>query len=475
MSSSPPPPPLAGSPALQHAGIQTTTSALEAAPENLLVRGYNKRSLAALEPEFVDNSDINAMAPSSAILQSDFLVKDDNHNLDDKVDMADRVILSHAPLSPPAPLPKRVRYAPSNNEPTAADYALLNPVIQPSNEEAANTHHTRSRSSSSSPSSTSDSSSRPNRPHSVSRRRSIADLVPSSGRRTSVLMDEPEATTIYGEPVDSSSAGLAMDISDDEPPAPPALASTYPGSSKLTAGNAARRNSVSSAKKGIQRPVRIQLLDKAESEQIREQARRDSVSSDMDQDQQDQEDDHDSDSQERRILQSRVDDQSDVALQKEDPAVHDWDKEELDDEENSSATPSSMGESPMPYESTERRRSIANDIRRAAGTSGAGTEESKHSSRRSGRGASSRKDRDDDEDDDHWDPLLDPEREVAVMTEDQEAELHNVHLRLENQRDFQDAASLDLGEDDAQAVNEDGQYGGAIEDDDEGEDYWENR
>ena len=50
-----------------------------------------------------------------------------------------------------------------------------------------------------------------------------------------------------------------------------------------------------------------------------------------------------------------------------------------------------------------------------------------------------------------------------------------MHVKLENQREFQNAAGLNLDKGDTQALNEDGQHGGPIEDDDEGGDYWENR
>ncbi|KAF9915578.1 hypothetical protein BX616_005836 [Lobosporangium transversale] len=517
-----------------HGSIQTTTGTLEPAPEVLLTRGYPKRSLAALETEFVDNNDINSMAPSSAVLQSSFLIMDDAHNLEDKVDKSDHVTLPQSQSSSAQPPPKRVRYGSLENEPTATDYALLEPIIHPDKDNTIPRarRHSAAASSSIVPSQTSHPT--------MSRRRSLADLVHSSSQRPPVVLDEAEATAAYGEPIDTSSPSLGMDIDASEQPPTPVM-SRYPGSSQVAAGinsssptatessntptyqrhdsdknnvqtsvtggrssgprspssvrspsslfmpsqqshtTASHRRNSTSAKKGFQRPVRIQLLDKAESEQIREQARRDSASS-GDQEQRDRDDDSETFiPQDGIILRNSMgsDNDSDIALLKEDPSIHDWDKEELEDEENGSSTPAYGGEPlSLPLETSQRRKSLENDIRRAANASGKPTGALPR--RRPGREGdnsynnSSNGDDNEDEDDD-WDPLRDPEREIAVMSEDQEADLHNVHLRLENQREFQDAASLDLGEAESQAVNEDGQYGGSIQEDDEGEDFWENR
>ncbi|KAF9995106.1 hypothetical protein BGZ65_009270 [Modicella reniformis] len=304
-------------------------------------------------------------------------------------------------------------------------------------------------------------------------------------------MDEPEATAIYGEPLDCSPDGLKLDnLEEEQPPfSSHELSSKYPRSSKFSASssssnsnsfdleltNGQRRNSTSS-KKGVQRPVRIQLIDSAESEMLREQVRRASTSDQSaswnPEDEAIQEDTT-GDDDGNVILINDSDNEADIALPKEDPTIHDWDKEELEDEMSGSEISSSTRDSspqPQPRDKNRLRRDVmmvsspdtdfelrrtSSRIRHAAST---GRTRSNHH-----------------DDDDDWDPLLDPEREVPAMSEDQEADLHNIHLRLENQREFQDAAGLDLGEDDAQAVNEDGQYGGKIEDDDEGEDYWENR
>ncbi|KAF9564572.1 hypothetical protein EC968_004455 [Mortierella alpina] len=498
-----------------HGLIQTTSNTLEPAPEMLLTRGCDKRSFAALEPEFVDSNDINGMAPASAVLQSDHLVIDDDHNLDDKVDMSSRVILTTAPsdTSQP-PVPKRTRLSLGDIQPSAADFAQLQPIIQPdSKREPRDQPGHRHRHA--------DTREPPEKTHSLSRRRSIADLLPPSSHRAPVDVDEPEATVIYGEPMDSSSATLALEASEDEDLSPPALTTQYPGSkgagssfppalkdlhqvderrfspmrrpSALNSGSSAnnsrqnsisqdprhsasskanstlfmpashssgpldqRRSSTTSLRKAPQRPVRIQILDEAESEKILERSR------------------HDASLDEELLLsqqssqtlsqdpyrQHNIDSDADVALPKEDPGIHDWDEEELEDEESGTSTPTATtGTSTPQFLTSDSYSSNMHD----ASTSLKAKQQRK------------RNDDDDDHDDRDRDMLRDPEREIAVMSESQEADLHNMHVRLENQREFQDAAGLDLGEYDAQALNEDGRYGGAIEADDEGDDYWENR
>lgn len=224
-----------------------------------------------------------------------------------------------------------------------------------------------------------------------------------------------------------------------------------------------RRNSTCS-KKGVQRLIRIQLIDGAESEELQEQVRRASTSeqsSSWSPDHGPIEEDSAVD-EANLMLMSDTDSEGDVALPKEDPTIHDWDVEELDDEGSRSDTSSStrnLSRMPQVLGRSSLRREADFELKHT-------------SSSRTRHFAGTGRDRDDDDD---WDPLRDPEREVPAMSEDQEADLHNVHMRQENRREFQDAAGLDLGEGDALAVNEDGQYGGAIEDDDEGEDYWENR
>ncbi|KAF9080541.1 hypothetical protein BGX23_001992, partial [Mortierella sp. AD031] len=156
-----------------------------------------------------------------------------------------------------------------------------------------------------------------------------------------------------------------------------------------------------------------------------------------------------------------------TVLPKEDPTIHDWDQEELEDEEESTPSPASLTSGNVPREETirslnKRQRQFERDRRRAAFEGGSSQ-------------TSSDQENNSDLDDDNDDPFLDPERDSAFMSEAQEADTHNVHLRLENQREFQDAAGLDLGEEETSNINEDGQYGGMIEDDDEGEDFWENR
>ncbi|KAF9949303.1 hypothetical protein BGZ72_008911 [Mortierella alpina] len=502
-----------------HGLIQTTSNTLEPAPEMLLTRGCDKRSFAALEPEFVDSNDINGMAPASAVLQSDYLVIDDDHNLEDKVDMSDRVILTTAPSNTTRPpVSKRARLSADDIRPSASDFAQLQPIIQPDSkretgDESGHRHrHTYSRE-------------QPAKSHSLSRRRSIADMVPPSSQCAPVNVDEPEATIVYGEPMDSSSAALALDGSEDEDPSPPALTTQYPGSkaaaasgsspetllkaqhhdnerrfnpmrrpSGLSSGSGGsdsrqnsipqdprhsasskatstlfmpashssgpldqRRSSTTSLRKAPQRPVRIQILDDAESEKIMEKSRHDaSLNEEVLLSQQSNQ----SFSQDSYKDLALDDSDADIALPKEDPVVHDWDEEELEDEESCASTPTATTGTSTPQFHTSD--SYISNMHDRTPTSTDTTQQR------------SRNDNDDNDDRDR-DILRDPEREIAVMSESQEADLHNIHVRLENQRDFQDAAGLDLGEDDAQALNEDGRYGGAIEDDDEGDDYWENR
>ncbi|KAF9366424.1 hypothetical protein BGX34_003045 [Mortierella sp. NVP85] len=493
MASPPPLPPTLAPTTAGHASIQTTTSILEPAPELLLTRGCEKRSLAALEPEFVDSNDINGMAPSSAVLQSDFLIMDDANNLEDKVGMAGRGLRTTSIPIPPAQ--KRVRYS-RENEPTASDFAQLEPVIQPYN-------RTEGRSPS-----TIRSGSR-----SLSLSKSTTGPDPLSSHIASVYTDQPERAVIYSEPVDCStdleekhsspqdrtpkdlrsSSHSPSNSPNSEPSSVKSMEvdSHYGGGDGKTShprptvsrssslfmptppAGGQRRNSTV-LKKGVQRPVRIQLIDGAESEALREQVRRASISEhsslwnrDLGQTKGGV-DDTDS------ILTNDSDSDGDIALPKEDPTIHDWDEEELEDDQSEIAS-STRDSSPMPQasgKSGESSRSIMKSIRKEAIASSSDTDFDRRripSKSRYNTGAGR------DRDGDDWDPLLDPERENPAMSEDQEAELHNVHLRQENRREFQDAAGLDLGENDAQAVNEDGQYGGTIEDDDEGEDYWENR
>ncbi|KAF9966598.1 hypothetical protein BGZ70_001856 [Mortierella alpina] len=503
-----------------HGFIQTTSNTLEPAPEVLLTRGCDKRSFAALEPEFVDSNDINGMAPASAVLQSDHLVIDDDHNLDEKFDMSGRVILTTAPSdATQPPVPKRTRLSQDDVRPTASDFAQLQPIIQPDSKREPgdqHVHHHRHTHAPREPPATS---------HSLSRRRSIADLVPPSSHRAPVNVDEPEAMVAYGEPMDSSSAALTLDDSEEEDQPPPALTAQYPGSKGTAASGSSsepalkdqhqdsehrfnpmrrpsgpssgssgsssrqnsisqdprhsassktnstlfmpashssgpldqRRNSTTSLRKAPQRPVRIQILDEAESEKIMEKSRHDASSNEeLFLSQQSNQTPH----QDPYRTLAVDDSDADIALPKEDPVIHDWDEEELEDEESGTSTPTATtGTSTPQFLTSHSYNSNMNDQVPVS------TQVEQQQKRND----------DEDPDDDDRDILCDPEREISVMSETQEADLHNMHVRLENQREFQDAAGLDLGEDDAQALNEDGQYGGAIEDDDEGDDYWENR
>ncbi|KAG0032259.1 hypothetical protein BGZ82_006605 [Podila clonocystis] len=517
---------------LPHGSIQTTTGTAEPAPEVLLTKGYSKRSLAAIEPEFVDSSDINGMAPSSAVLQADYLIMDDAHNLDDRYDMAPK---ANAP-DPPRDirLPKRVRYM-DDSKLTASDFAHLEPIITPKDEQPPTFFSASSSSTSSSAGlfrrNSSSSSSSSGHPHTQSRKRSIADLVPHSSSQEPVYLDETRAINEYGEPVDSSAASLAMDLSWDGPgplprvhhesievsgmikskimantndtmrlkepistasPAPSSSSSTtsksplfmppsrphlpHQDSSCSNNGSTDAKRTTPARKNSIQRPVRIQLLDEQESETL-DQARR--ASADQLDEEDDDEDHHGVVSHDASSLvqkKKRIGVTDDIALLPEDPIAHDWDKEELDDEDEDSnygSQPDSVSSSPRRRDPVYRKRkSIEEDIRRAAGED---DHRSHHRQRHHLSNAIDDDDGDDDDDESRDSLHGDPERDIAVMSEDQEADLHNIHMRLENQREFQDAAGLDLGEGESESFNDDGRYGGAIEDDDEGEDFWENR
>ncbi|KAG0266855.1 hypothetical protein BG011_000470 [Mortierella polycephala] len=498
--------------AIGHATIPTTTSTVEAAPEVLLTRGCPKRSLAAVEAEFVDNNDIDGSAPTSSVLQSDYLIIDDDDNLNNKVEMAPEVILTTQPPHPP--LFKRTRYS-SEHQLTASDYALLQPIIQPDSKRELGHQHNHGGHDHSS------------RTHPFTRKRSMADLIHASNHDAVVCFDEPEATAIYGEPMDSGSATLGMDVIGEEEQEHEqedvALATKYPGSTKTSTTKASnapspfkdlgsdpmstgrdngkdrknsisqipatnrnsssifmptshahtrphlRRNSSTNSKKEPPRPVRIQLLDQAESEMIMQKAQQNASPSSSSWDQ-DSQPSHDQDQ------DLRKGDDAEIALPREDPIVHDWDEEELQDEDSECDSISFVAEpdqlqAPSLAPMSTRRQSIVDSIRGDVDRNSEG----KSLAREGVRDTDNDNGDDEDDEDDDKDSLRDPEREVAMMSEDQEADLHNTHLRWENQREFQDAAGLDLGEDDSQAINEDGRYGGAIEDDDEGEDYWENR
>ncbi|KAG0377018.1 hypothetical protein BGX24_006840 [Mortierella sp. AD032] len=592
------------SPDKPHGGLQTTTNQPEAAPEILLTRGYSKRSLAAMEPEFVDSNTLDAHAPSSSVLQSDYLIIDDMDRLGEHLDMAGEVptpCSSGSQASPAAGganlslmtstgssesaaaahahAAKRVRYSfPDDGQPrpTAADLSILQPVIQPDNrrelggQQHGHHHHHQNNT----PQSNYNNNSNIITHKPVSRARSVADLLPSSTDVAPIDMDE-DASEALGDPVDSSNGMLAMEVEPSEEelihmrshgpvsgrvssaaaflepkkrvatdsiftphttaaegtsssttnnttvhsssfqttPSPEHKRSLSISSSSIgTPGHAHNsHNSHLSDKKGLKREVKIQLLDDMESKPILEEARRASI----DQLREAREDKKHpptsssstrttkpSDKIEEENEDEDVGEEKDTVLPKEDPTIHDWDQEELEDDENYDyddvdSTPSPAGSltsGNIPREETisslqKRQRQFERDRRRAAFLSSQPTSDndndedddennSSHSLRSSvpyNSSNSYRRNSDIEEDKD--DPFLDPERDSAFMSEAQEADTHNVHLRLENQREFQDAAGLDLGEGEAaeNVVNEDGQYGGMIEADDEGDDFWENR
>ncbi|KAG9071314.1 hypothetical protein KI688_005525 [Linnemannia hyalina] len=547
----------------------------EAAPENLLTRGYSKRSLAAIEPEFVDSNTLDAHAPSSSVLQSDYLIIDENGNLGEHLDMSSEVSpvagAGASAVGIPSPASsatsttavvggesggsghaaKRVRYTftdgdGSHGHPTAAELSVLQPVIQPDNslrreqggqQHGHHTHHHHS-----------------THPHSVSRGRSVADLLPSTTDVAPLDMDK-DASEAMGDPVDSSLGGLAMEVEPSEEErrhsqshgpvegrvtsaaafleptkrlatganpahhhtateslfttAPPTSASAHPLNQTIPLPERKRSLSISSIstfgtpgahsthladKKGLKREVKIQLLDEMESKPILEEARRASI----DQLREAREDKRhppssSSSSSTAAILTAasarasnspdqaeEEEEEEDTVLPKEDPTIHDWDQEELEDEEDldsdSTPSPASLTSGNIPRQETisslqKRQRKLDRDRshRRASFL------ETGNSQPTSPSHTNSPSTNNSDVEEDKDDPFLDPERDSAFMSEAQEADTHNVHLRLENQRDFQDAAGLDLGEEESSNVNEDGQYGGMIEEEDEGEDFWENR
>ncbi|KAF9368905.1 hypothetical protein CPB97_004148, partial [Podila verticillata] len=465
-----------------HGSIQTTTGTAEPAPEVLLTKGYAKRSLAAIETEFVDSCDVNGMAPSSAVLQADYLIMDDAHNLDERYDMAPK---ANAP-DPPRDIrvTKRVRYS-DDRKLTASDFSHLEPIITPKDEQPSIFSTSSSSSLGLYRKNSSSLSSSNSIPHTQSRKRSIADLVPPSSSQEPVYLDETRAINEYGEPVDTSAAGLAMDISGYGPgpmskahkvvevsgmiktkimanstndtlrlkeptstasPAPSTASSTtsksplfippshcsrphlpHQDSSCSNNGSSDAKRTMPARKNSMQWPVRIQLLDEQESETL-DQARRASADQ-LDED--DEEEEHHGVSHDTsNVVQKKkkTGPADDIALPPEDPIVHDWDKEELDDEDNDSnygSEPNSVSSSPRRRDPVYRKRkSIEEDIRRAAGED----HPSHHYKQRHHlSNAIDNDDDDDDDDDDERHDFLhgDPERDIAVMSEDQEADLHN--------------------------------------------------
>ncbi|KAF9142356.1 hypothetical protein BG015_000950, partial [Linnemannia schmuckeri] len=542
----------------------------EPAPENLLTRGYSKRSLAAIEPEFVDSNTLDAPAPSSSVLQSDYLIIDENDNLGEHLDMSGEVPSSvgggggtggagSLGVAGGVPSPatsatsttavvggesgggghaaKRVRYSFSDaddthHRPTAAELSVLQPVIQPDNslrrelggqQHGHHTHHLNTH------------------PHSVSRGRSVADLLPSTTDVAPLDMDE-DASEALGDPVDSSLGALAMEVEPSEeerrhsqshgpvegrvtsaaaflepkkrlatdanpvhhhtttetlstssttnPATTTFSSSSYQQNQTTPSPERKRSLSISSTstfgtpgathhnnahladKKGLKREVKIQLLDEMESKPILEEARRAS----MDQQREAREDkkhppsssSSSSSSSSAAILTSAKgtkspdqQDEEDMVLPKEDPSIHDWDQEELEDEDldsDSTPSPASLTSGNIPRQETisslqkrqrklDRDRAHSRDLRRASFLETGNSQPSSDVEN-----SNNNSDIEEDKDD----PFLDPERDSAFMSEAQEADTHNVHLRLENQREFQDAAGLDLGEEESSNVNEDG-------------------
>ncbi|KAF9128388.1 hypothetical protein BGW39_005112 [Mortierella sp. 14UC] len=495
------------------------------------------------------------MAPSSSVLQSDYLIIDENERLGEHLDMAKEAPTPSTTQASPAGeatgtddaaaaarASKRVRYSFSDDgqqRPTAADLSVLQPVIQPNTQQKLDGqqhgHHTHH--------------------HNISRGRSVADLLPSSTDVAPIDMDE-DASAALGEPVDSSLGVLAMEVevSEEElaharkhgpvtgrvssaaaflepkkrlatdPITAPHPASSNPGegaastatqsssfqatpslerkrslsisSCSTTPGHSHGHNSHLADKKGLKREVKIQLLDDMESKPILEEARRASIDQQREA-RDDKKHPPTSSSSKATKTSDKIDEEEeegegeDTVLPKEDPSIHDWDQEELEDEDlnyddddddelDSIPSPaSSLTSGNTPREETisslqKRQRKLERDRRRAVFLSSQPTSDNDDSdSNPTHHHHHNPADVDEDKDD----PFLDPERDSAFMSEAQEADTHNVHLRLENQREFQDAAGLDLGEGEAASnvVNEDGQYGGMIEPDDEGDDFWENR
>ncbi|KAF9911715.1 hypothetical protein EC991_002443 [Linnemannia zychae] len=552
-----------------HGLIQTTSNRPEPAPQNLLTLGYSKRSLAAMETEFVDSNTLDALAPSSSVLQSDYLIIDENDRLGEHLDMSGEVP-TPSPANPSSGgssatgasiedatgvashAAKRVRYSFSDDaqqRPTVAELSVLQPVIQPNIQQKLeglqHSHHSHHHD---------------NKPPVISRGRSVADLLPSSTDVAPIDMDE-DASAALGDPVDSSLGALAMEVEPSEEeqaharkhgpvtgrvssaaaflepkkrlatdsinavhstsnladgtagttvqsssfqatPSPEHKRSLSISSSTSTPGHNHGHNNHLADKKGLKREVKIQLLDDMESKPILEEARRASIDQQREAREDKKHPPTPSSSKATKIsdkINEEEEEGEETVLPKEDPSIHDWDQEELEDEDlnydddddlDSIPSPAaSLTAGNTPREETisslqKRQRQLERDRRRAAFLSSQPTSDNDdsdsnshdhHSITASSSHHNKHANRDVDEDKD--DPFLDPERDSAFMSEAQEADTHNVHLRLENQREFQDAAGLDLGEGEAASnvVNEDGQYGGMIEPDDEGDDFWENR
>ncbi|KAF9438171.1 hypothetical protein BGZ76_009378 [Entomortierella beljakovae] len=423
-------------------------NSMEKATESLLP--IPKRSFDT-ETDHTDKNDVNEMAPTSAILETK-LGMVDRHRLDMEIDIQ----VKENSVSPNGRAQKRARN--SRDELTSSDLTQLKSIILPEVEYNTSRPVTRS----------------------ISRRRTMADLVHPSTSCPPINMDEPEATAVYGEPVDSSSSSLALYTTEDARPTSQALSVKYPGSSQAGSESLRYHKTLSGSvflttiTKYVSIPglehknendnshyltdVRIQILDEAESERIRQVDQHTLTSNPPSLSSSDTNNMLVDENQGTEVDSDDIrDDDQNIVLPIEDPAVHDWDVEEIEDEE-------SVGTSTLPLPTYDSPNLMSQADAMNEDTNGS---------------APSHRDDDDNEseegNDEEWNPQLDPEREVTSMSEDQELDLHNVHMRLETQRGFQDSSSLDLGELDGFVRSEDGRYGGAIEADDEGEDFWENR
>ncbi|KAG0270152.1 hypothetical protein DFQ27_000071 [Actinomortierella ambigua] len=180
---------------------------------------------------------------------------------------------------------------------------------------------------------------------------------------------------------------------------------------------------------------------------------------------------------------SRIHQDDEVALPIEDPVTHDWDREELDDDGGGGSGGSGGGNSGSSSgrPSGDVKDDSENPRSQRAMTAADSSARSSRLKRRraleedSGEIDEEADDDDDDDDDDYDDTDNDPEQDLPAMSEIQEEETHNCHVRLETQMDFQLTAGLDRGELDANAYDEVGRYIGSIEQDDEGASEYENR
>ncbi|KAF9979167.1 hypothetical protein BGZ73_005335 [Actinomortierella ambigua] len=235
--------------------------------------------------------------------------------------------------------------------------------------------------------------------------------------------------------------------------------------------------------------VRIQILDDAETAKIREATEQAQREQDLSiQHEIEQEDEREAEEElllletgQKKVAKKNSSpglgshDDDDIVLPIEDPVTHDWDREELNDDSGGAGVGDGGGTSSSGRASGDKKdlraksRAQSTMMATEPGT-GPSTLAAVDSLVERDRTEDEEEDDDDDDDDDN-----DPEQELPAMSEIQEEETHNCHVRLETQADFQLTAGLDRGELDANAYDEVGRYIGCIEQDDEGASEYENR